>query len=174
VLVLTLVTERSAVAGFAVADVLSKPIRSDEVLSALGRAGVLVRERPTVLVIDDERRALELMSATLQTLGIVPVCAEGAAAAWECLRTLRPDAIVLDLIMPEKDGFALLDELRQREGLDATPIFVWTSMALSRAEIERLSQSAQAIIEKGRGGLEALVSALDRWRVGRVRPAQEA
>ncbi|HEY2977755.1 MAG TPA: ATP-binding protein, partial [Burkholderiaceae bacterium] len=70
VVVITMVTETAPLAGFVVSDVLTKPIRQHEVNAALRRLGRGDGRSLSVLVVDDDPGALELMAATLQTLGI--------------------------------------------------------------------------------------------------------
>ena len=82
--------------------------------------------------------------------------------ALEVLRRRRPDAIILDHLMPEHDGFAVLDALHSVEFLPAIPVFIWTCMVLTETEYARLAQSAQAIVGKGGGDMPALLEELRR------------
>ena len=75
VVVITMVTETSTLAGFVVSDVLAKPIRPHEVNAALRRLHRSDGNALRVLVVDDDPAALELMAATLQTLGITALLA---------------------------------------------------------------------------------------------------
>lgn len=74
VVVVTMVTETSALAGFQISDVLSKPIRADEIVAAFRRAGLHATAVPRVLVVDDDPAALELMAAKLQAIGMTALC----------------------------------------------------------------------------------------------------
>ena len=169
VVVITVVSETSALAGFAVSDVLAKPIRPQQVSAALRRLGWADPATPTVLVVDDDPGALELMAATLQTLGIAARVASSAAQALELLEQQLPDAMILDLLMPGMNGFDLLHELRQQPRSRQLPVFVWTSMQLSADELATLKASAQAVVAKAGGGLDALVEQLRTWQAQRAR-----
>ena len=151
-------------ARFAIADVLGKPIRGAEVAEALGRLPAPVGRRLRVMVVDDDPTALDLMRATLARLDAEVACVAGGREALAALDTVRPDAIVLDLMMPGFDGFEVLDALHRLPGWRDTPVFVWTAMILSDDEYERLAVSARAILGKGGGALTALLDALRRWR----------
>lgn len=151
-------------AAFAIADVLSKPIRTDEVVSAMGRLPWPNSERRRVLVIDDDAQALDVMRATLDQHGIETVCMQDGRRALLQLDQHRPDAIVLDLMMPEFDGFAVLDALNRMPVWRHTPVLIWTSMILTDEEYATLSRSAQAILSKGGGALDSVLEALSRWR----------
>ena len=76
------------------------------------------------------------------------------------------DAIVLDLMIPGLDGFQFIEALNARWGHHEVPVFIWTAMILSPAEVAQLSQSAAAILDKGQGPLDTLLDSLRRWRVG--------
>ena len=164
VIVVTIVTETSTLAGFQISDVLTKPIRPDEIVAAFERAGLRATTMPRVLVVDDDPAALELMAATLHTLGMTALCVPDGAAALASLDIQPPDAVVLDLLMPGMNGFDVLHALRQRRDLAHLPVFVWTSMTLSKDEVATLERTAQAVVAKGQGGVEGLVEQIRAWR----------
>jgi DNA-binding response OmpR family regulator len=70
-------------------------------------------------------------------------------AALDCLQRRRPDAIMLDLVMPEMDGFQLMEELRRAEAWKSIPVLVMTAKDLSRAERELLDGGVRRILQKG-------------------------
>ena len=147
-------------ARFAISNVLSKPIRADEVASAMAEFKTTASRRSGVLVIDDDPLALELMRATLASLEIDATCVPDGRAALRDLDKHRPDAIILDLMMPEFDGFSVLDALRQLPAWRNTPVFIWTSMILTDAEYASLARSARAILSKGGGEIASLLEDL--------------
>ncbi len=167
VVVITVVTEHSVLAGFAVADVLTKPIRPQQLSAALRRLGT-TGHAPSVLVVDDDPAALGLMAATLQTLGIDARLASSGAQALEAIEQRVPDALILDLVVPGLNGFDLLQTLRRRPGLQHLPVFVWTSVELGPDERAALEASAQAVLGKTGGGLDALVEQLRAWQAQRA------
>ncbi len=151
-------------ASFPVADILSKPVRGHEVLAAMAR---LPRppDRPLrVMVIDDERVALDLMGTVLAAAGIEAVCLQDGRQALSELALHRPDAIVLDLMMPGFDGFAVLDALLRQPPWHETPVFIWTSLLLTDDEYTLLAESARAIVSKGGGELLRVIEGLRRLR----------
>ncbi len=161
---MTMRAAAGAAATFAIADVLCKPIRTDEIVSAMARLRLPGTQPTTVMVVDDDPLALDLMRATLKAIGIDAV---GLLDGREALRRLdrhRPDAIILDLVMPAFDGFAMLDALQGMPAWRNTPVFIWTSMVLSDAEYSTLGQSARAIVSKRGGSLHATLDALRSWR----------
>ncbi len=158
-------------ATFAIADVLSKPLRTDEVVTAMGRLSFSQASRRKVMVIDDDALALDVMRATLDQLGIEAVCIQDGRRALLDLDLHRPDAIILDLMMPEFDGFAVLDALSRIPVWQHTPVMIWTSMILTDDEYALLGRSARAILSKGGGALDGVLKALSRWRPPLVEPA---
>lgn len=163
-----------AVASFGIANVLFKPLRSHEVAQALAGYAQTPAGPGCVMVIDDDPLALQLMADTLAGLGLgTQTFVDGRAALAELERCLAavpphtvplplPDAIVLDLMMPGFDGFAVLDALQSRPAWAAVPVYIWTSMLLTDAEYAQLAQSAQAIVSKGGGAVDAVLASLRR------------
>jgi len=164
VLGITLGEKDSRTAGFAVADVLAKPLQTSELIVTMSRLGLARRRDAPVIVIDDDPIALELMRGALAELGMQALCFEGGVMALDAMRTLRPVAIVLDLIMPGMDGFEVLERLRRDDALRDTPVFIWTSLLLTDSEYDVLAMSASAILRKGGGELEQMLERLARWR----------
>jgi len=164
VVCMTLPANTGPAASFAITDVLGKPLRADELAQVMARVRPSLAGQGRVLVVDDDPLALELMRSTLQSIGIAGHCVKDGRKALAELERWLPDAIILDLMMPEFDGFAVLDALRQLPQGANIPVFIWTSMELSDEEYASLSRSAQAIINKGGGELAAMLDQLRRWR----------
>ena len=152
--------------AFLVADVLAKPLdraELDRVLAPL-RAQGADAGRFTVLVIDDEASARDLMSAALAQAGVDAVAVDGGAAALGWLASHAASALVLDLMMPGMDGFQVLHRLREDPALAGLPVIVWTAMALTPEDLAQLAASAQLIAGKGDAGSLAQVrDALLHW-----------
>lgn len=157
-------TDSNLNATFAIANVLCKPIRSDEILAAMARFTLAGDRRPQVMVIDDDEGSLDLMRATLASIGIDAACFQDGRIALQDIERQRPDAIVLDLMMPAFDGFEVLDALQRLPGARDVPVFIWTSMMLTDGEYAKLARSARAILIKGGGAMEAVLESVRRWR----------
>jgi CheY-like chemotaxis protein len=160
----TMPTDPGMSAGFAIANVLCKPIRSNEIVHALAPFRLFGEERANVMVIDDEPASLDLMQATLKSIGIDAVCFQDGRIALQEIDQHRPDAIVLDLMMPAFDGFQVLDALHRLPAWRDVPVFIWTSMLLTDDEYATLARSARGILVKGGGAVEALLERIGRWR----------
>ena len=161
---LTMRAQAGSSATFAISDVLCKPIRTDEIVAAMARFRLPATSPTNVMVVDDDPLALDLMRATLKAIGIDAVCLLDGREALRELDRHRPDAIILDLVMPEFDGFAMLDALQGVPHWCDTPVFIWTSMVLTDSDYSTLGRSARAILNKCGGSLEATLDALRSWR----------
>ena len=104
--------------GFALgaADYLVKPIQKEELLRTLRAFGLVSKGQTTpmkILVIDDDPKAVELLAAVLEPEGFRVLRAYGGEAGIEVARAEQPDLIILDLLMPEVNGFEVLDRLAE-------------------------------------------------------------
>lgn len=80
--------------------------------------------KETVLVVDDDHAVLELMDRILTKEGYDPVLVDNAQSGLQVARTMRPSLIVLDVVMPDMDGWELLAALKADEALRACPVIV--------------------------------------------------
>src|SRR5262249_18006952 len=146
VIVATVVAEKGVGAGFAIQDYLVKPLRADELLATLRRVQRSESSEPaSILVVDDDPQALKLVEANVQQLGYAAICRTNGKSGLEALADSAVRAVVLDLAMPEMDGFEFLLRLRQTELGRTLPVIVWTSKDLTNEDRDRLSSGAQAV-----------------------------
>jgi len=85
--------------------------------------------RQTILVCDNEEAMRALVRAALDPSGCEIVEARDGDESVELARALKPDLIVLDLMMPGRSGFQVLDELRHEQAFEATPVIVLSARA---------------------------------------------
>jgi CheY-like chemotaxis protein len=117
----------------------------------------------TVVVIDDEPLELDLVEAVLVPEGYEVVRAADGAEGVQLVREHRPGVVLLDLLMPDMDGFAVVETLRGEPDTASVPILVLTHKELTRADRYRLSGRINHLAQKGeldRAGLVALVGRL--------------
>jgi signal transduction histidine kinase/DNA-binding response OmpR family regulator/HAMP domain-containing protein len=160
VIVVTVVAEAGAVAGFAVHDLLSKPLSETALLHSLQRAGVVPNTDTIILVVDDDPASLKVMAATLAQLGFDAVCEQDPVRGLLMATEEPPGAIVLDLLMPNMTGFEFLERYRAAATTRHAPVIVWTSKDLDREELARLRTSAHAVVSKGHDGNNRVASEL--------------
>jgi len=148
VVVVTVLAQKGMVAGYQVVDILPKPVSEGEVVKALERCGITPDSRRSVLVIDDDASALKVADQVLRQLGFRPVCRQDAASALKAASVERPAAVVLDLMMPEMNGFEFLKRFRKSKSGRRTPVIVWTGKDLSERERTELRSSVSSIAKK--------------------------
>ncbi|WP_370181239.1 response regulator transcription factor [Rhodococcus wratislaviensis] len=108
-----------------------------------------VNEKPVearVLVVDDEPNILELLSVSLRFQGFEVATAPTGAEGLDTARTFRPDAVILDVMMPGMDGFGLLKRLRA-DGMDA-PVLFLTAKDAVEDKISGLTLGADDYVTK--------------------------
>jgi PAS domain S-box-containing protein len=148
VIVVTVIPDAKLVAGFAVHDVLRKPLDAPSLLGALERAGVRPDRPGGILVVDDDPASLRLMDALLSQLGYAAITRSNGHAGLEAAEQLRPSAVVLDLMMPGMDGIEFLDRFRRIPAHVRTPVLIWTMKDLSADEQAHLRDSVQGVVSK--------------------------
>ena len=130
--------------------VLQKPVLPEELaqaLSALGLRGDLDPPR-RVLIVDDDPKALEILSVHLQGRGFSVERAHGGGEAIEITRRMPFDLILLDLMMPEVSGFDVAEALRARPDTSAIPILVMTAKRLTDEDRATLARLGARVMEK--------------------------
>ena len=121
--------------GFRVQDYLLKPVSEDALLGSLGRLAGPPVEGQTILVVDEDRAALELAGAALRQIGYRPICVGNSDDAVRAIEEQQPAAILLDPLM---DGFQFVARLRRlTTGGEDIPIILWTMKDLGAAEQAR-------------------------------------
>ncbi len=131
-------------------DYLVKPFDREAILSTLGRIAPTpaAREQVSLLVVDDDPQVVDLVQQLLED---EPYDIQSAADGQEALEAISrqcPDIILLDLLMPRLDGFAVLEQLRQCPEHEGIPIIVLTAKTLSPDELTQLQQSVAKVIQK--------------------------
>ena len=129
-------------------------------------------QRSRVLVVEDTREYAEALERTLQLEGHEVLLAGRAMEALARARAEPPDLVVLDLGLPDRDGYHVLRELRER-GVDA-PVLILSARSLEADKVEGFRLGADDYVTKPFGALELLarISALLR-RARRAAPATE-
>ncbi len=135
-------------------DYLTKPLGTAALAQALQRLGLGdggCQERSTVLVVDDDPAILDMHAWVVQTH--LPACQVLTAAngriALEIMQREQPGLVLLDLMMPELDGFGVLEAMQADERTRAIPVIVLTAQLLTQEDMARLNRGVAAVLEKG-------------------------
>jgi signal transduction histidine kinase/CheY-like chemotaxis protein len=162
VIIATVVAHEGLAVGYHVVDILAKPVHADHLLADLARAGVAAGGNRTLLVVDDDPRALKVAERCLTAGGYRAVCRSDAEGALTALDRDMPAAIVLDLMMPGMNGFEFLDRLRRHPRGRDLPVIVWTEADVTPAQWRLLAARAEGVVLK-RDGLASLLEELGRY-----------
>lgn len=130
-------------------DLLQKPIVRNELLDALGRN--LPRAKPRILVVDDEEDSRELMRSLLEPEYYHVRTVVNAHEASEALSQSSWDLVMLDLMMPDMDGFTFLKMLRADLRHRNLPVVVVTAKDLTSEEAAGLKEKASDVLQKSAG-----------------------
>jgi signal transduction histidine kinase/CheY-like chemotaxis protein len=170
VIVVSMLDERGKGFALGAAEYLVKPVGRDDVLAALDRCFHAPGAVNRVLVIDDDPSALELIKAVLEPEGYTVDRASGGEEGVALATRAQPDVILLDLLMPNVDGFAVVERLRAGPTTADIPIVVLTSKTMTREDKQRLNGQISFLAKKGefdRGALIRLVETFGRAPVTR-------
>jgi signal transduction histidine kinase/DNA-binding response OmpR family regulator len=169
VIMLTIVDDKHMGYTLGAADYLTKPIDWNRL------AGVLRKyrcERPPcrVLVVEDEADMREMLRRLLEKAGwVVSEATDGQAALARVVEDC-PNLILLDLMMPEMDGFTFVEALRQQDAWRSIPIVVVTAKDLTPDDRQRLNGYVEQILQKGAYSQEALLHEVRHLVAAYVQP----
>jgi signal transduction histidine kinase/CheY-like chemotaxis protein len=161
VIMLTVMDNRNHGFLLGATDYLSKPIDRGKLI------GVLGRYRPrgvpgTALVIEDDFDARRIISTALKAEGWKVDEAENGRVGLECLSRSKPSLILLDLMMPEMDGFEFVTRLKDFPDYKDIPIVVLTAHELSEEDRTRLNGQVQKVLRKQSVQIDGLMGELLR------------
>ena len=161
VVMLTMVEDRPM--GFALGanEYLTKPVQKSRVLEAVSRC--VARKSDDILVVEDDPMAADIVMRTVQSDGRTCRHARNGREALSMVHESRPALIILDLMMPEMDGFTFLDALRV-EGPEFAdiPVVVLTAKDITVSEQEQLAGRVMETLRKGAGQRENLLEVIHR------------
>ena len=149
VIMLTMVNDQNLGFTLGASDFLTKPIDRDSLIKVLAKYRKDADSQPAVLVVEDDRATRQMTRRALEKEGWRVTEAAHGKVALERLTRERPALILLDLIMPEMDGFQFITEMRKREAWRSIPIVVITAKDLTQEDRRKLSGSVEKVLQKG-------------------------
>jgi CheY-like chemotaxis protein len=169
VIMLSIVDKKALGYRLGAADYLLKPLEAEAVLNALKRLahlnGAAIKR---VLVVDDDPYVHDLARQVLGEHYQLDHAPDGVAAL-EAVQHQRPDAILLDLMMPRLDGFGVLEQLQRAPEYGNIPVVVITAKTLTVEEAALLQQNVSQVIQKqglaGETLLRELQVALNKYQM---------
>jgi CheY-like chemotaxis protein/signal transduction histidine kinase len=153
VVMLSVEEQRARGFSFGACEYLVKPVEPERLVAVVKRA--MQPSGGDVLVVDDDDATREMVSRHLRRAGYSTVEARDGEEALLRSRVLAPGLVILDLLMPNVDGFEVLRTMRS-EGMQ-TPVVVLTGKTLSAEEERTLREGLARIVSKGGTALENVV-----------------
>jgi excisionase family DNA binding protein len=125
-----------------------KRVDLDQFLDRSGRGGAAMPGGPLVLIVDDDERLREYVRVNLEAEGYEVREAGNAAEGLQALEQEPPDLILLDVMMPQVDGWEMLRRVQDRHGVGAIPVIMFSGKVDEASATEAESRGAQGFIGK--------------------------
>ena len=151
IIIISIIDEKNLGFTLGAVDYFVKPVNKEDLLNALDRvrlAPTSGARTPTVLVIDDDRAATDLIQVILESEGYRVLKAYEGREGVELAVREHPELIILDLIMPELSGFNVAYQLKHIPATRMIPIIILTSMDIDTDEQTQLSVYASGLMRK--------------------------
>jgi signal transduction histidine kinase/DNA-binding response OmpR family regulator len=161
VIIVSIVDETNMGFALGAADYLTKPVDKDRLVGVLDK----YRQRQDigpVLIVEDDVSIREVIHRMLERDGWDIHEAANGRIALEWLEHNHPCVILLDLMMPEIDGFGVIEALKQREEWRDLPVVVLTAKELTKEDRQVLGSSVQQVLQKGAYSRDDLLSEVRR------------
>jgi PAS domain S-box-containing protein len=161
--VIMLTTAHNEDLGYALgaAEYLVKPLEEERVVAVVKKYQNESAHRG-VLIVEDDSLTRQMLRTLLERQGWHVREADNGRTGLAALRKHLPALIILDLMMPEMDGFTFVNEMRSQAAWRDIPILVLTAKDLTRREHERLRGAVQQVLQKGASSREQLVQEIHR------------
>lgn len=106
--------------------------------------------RRHVLVVEDDEGLARVLRETFERRGVAAHTAQSGETAWALARRQRPHVVVLDIAIPDGDGYWLADRFREHPDLRSVPIIAYTALDLDEHGRDRLRRAGVAVLTKSR------------------------
>ncbi len=162
VIICSIVEDRFRATQLGATDYLVKPIIKNDLLEALEKIERDKNNLKRVLVIDDHADDILLIRRVLESRACQVVEATNGVEGLESIYNNHPALVILDLTMPELDGFGVLQTLKSDPKTADIPVIVITARELNPTEKDTITQQAAALLSKGRFSGTELLQLVDR------------
>jgi len=163
IIVVSVLDQKEMAFTLGATDYLVKPVQKSALLETL-RKHLRTTSGPSnhILVVDDDPATLDVVSDTLHSVGYTPHAVSSGKEALELLSKVRMEANLLDLMMPEMDGFDVLRTIKDNPELEEIPIFIVTAKDLTEAESRLLKHQSRALFRKDQSWKADLLAQLHK------------
>ncbi len=168
VIMLTMTEDQDIGYSLGAAEYLTKPISRTQLIEVLRKYHVEDANR-TVMVVEDDNTTREMMVRMLHKGGWKVIEAENGEIALRRLEQAKPNLILLDLMMPQIDGFEFIIQLRQHKNCSSIPVVVLTAKDITPEDRLWLSNRVDTVFQKGSYTRNELLTELRQLLVGTVK-----
>ncbi|MBD2628633.1 response regulator [Trichormus variabilis] len=131
-------------------DWLSKPVEAISLLHSLRQVVAEPSRKVRILIVEDDNDLADLLATLFERHDIETFLAKTGREAIHLSQKVNPDLLILDLILPEIDGFTVVDWLKQHNQLCQIPVVVYSAKDLDESERHRLKLGHTEFLTKGR------------------------
>ena len=154
VILMTMLDDRDRGFALGASEFMTKPIDRTQLVRTVSRL-CHGQTDGSVLVVEDDTRTADILRRLLAQRGFEVNAVTDGREALTRVASAHPDLILLDLMLPEMDGFEFLEALRSMEGGYSIPVVVMTAKDLSAEERVKLNGYVTTVIEKHASGRDA-------------------
>ncbi|QMV44111.1 response regulator [Cohnella cholangitidis] len=165
VVIMSLTNDKQLGYSLGASEFLTKPVQQDRLIAVMDKY-ISNRNEHSVLVIEDDATTSDLMTRVLQKEGYAVRQAHNGRVALESMAKEAPSLILLDLMMPEMDGFQFVEALRKREAWNRIPIVVVTAKTITSDDRLKLNGYVKSVIQKGSFDHRSLLTEIRQFMTG--------
>ncbi|HVO31355.1 MAG TPA: response regulator, partial [bacterium] len=163
----------TSAASLSFADWVTKPIDPARLINAVKRHAQRRAGRPNILVVDDDPDIQKLLGIILAREGFEVENASNGEEALRRVAARKPDLIILDLVMPALDGFAVVKRLREQKSTRRVPVLILSVKDLSDDERRILETGTTKFLTKSYASREALLREVVDLLNGAIRASDD-
>jgi DNA-binding response OmpR family regulator len=156
ILIISVVEDRERGLLLGANDCLGKPFVEEDLIRKV--QNLMGSEKKSILVVDDEASVLEILRMRLSEMGFPVEVASDGEAAIESMKHRVPDLLILDVLLPGKTGYEVLNWVRNETNTAKLPVIMISACPLSDQHVKLLNLGADAFVEKS----ESLGSLFER------------
>jgi len=160
VIIHSVVENRPLALSLGALEVVTKPSEPKEILSIVERA--CQSNKQPIMIVDDNQDFADSLKILLEVEGYKAVALYSGEDALRDIGTINPSLLILDLIMPGIDGFAVVERLRSQERWHNLPIVILSGADITIEQRQNLNRQTQEFIEKGHFSKELISSTINK------------
>ena len=160
VIIVSIIDDQSLGFSMGAVGYLVKPLDKDQLLNILDKIELASKQKPKVLIIDDNAEDARLIESILISENLDVLKAYDGIDGIKQVVDKKPDLIILDLLMPGMSGFDVVMSLQENPEASGIPIIISTMKELTSEDRERLNSKVKSIVQKGEDAIAHLLEAI--------------